>query len=267
MKVEVLLSTMNQTDFQIVSACNISGNTIVVNQCNKDDLIILRSDNPRIVWIDSVERGLSRSRNVALSHSSGDILLLCDDDVIYYDNYQEIVKNAFEKMPDADVIIFDIDEIGTNEKRRKATKSSKVPFFRTFGSVHIAIRRNTFQKNKILFNEYFGAGSGMYSMAEDALLFRDFHRKKMKVYRYPATISKVTFESSSWFSGFDEKYFYDTGAYLAAAYPKMHFLLKWYYPFRLFSKTELSILKMIRFLSMGIRGYKKKISYSEKMGL
>lgn len=262
MKVEVLLSVMNQTDFSAINACNISGDAVVVNQCEKDKIeVIYNSGGSRITWIDSTERGLSRSRNTALAHASADVCLLCDDDVVYYGNYQEIVKRAFKEVPDADVLIFDIDEIGTNEQRKKANKISRVPFFKTFGSVHIAIRRNVFQRNNIRFNECFGAGSGMYSMAEDSLLFREFHRNKMKVYRYPATISKVLFGRSSWFYGFDEKYFYDTGAYLAAAYPEFYHVMKWYYPLRLFHRTNLSAVQMIKYINLGVDGYFKKIPY------
>lgn len=265
MTLEVLLSTMHQQNMDIVSSCNIKTDTVIVNQCEEDNCVCEQRDGQRIKWINSSERGLSKSRNMALASSGADICLLCDEDVKYYNNYEKIVKKAFKKLPQADVIIFDIDEVGNIDKRKKATVISKVPFYKTFGSVHIAFKRNVIIKKNIRFNENFGAGSGKYAMAEDALLFREFTKKRLKVYRYPATISKVAFEGSTWFEGFTERYFYDTGAYLKAAYPKMCHLLKWYYPIRLKRKSKLTIIKMIKAINLGIYGYEKLLSFSEMM--
>ena len=265
MTLEVLLSTMHQLNMDIVSSCNIKTDAVIVNQCNEDNYFFEQRGSQRIEWINSSERGLSKSRNRALLSSSADICLLCDEDVVYYDNYEEIILKAFKELPQADVIIFDIDEVGTTDKREKANVISKVPFYRTFGSVHIAFKRKSIVENNIKFDENFGAGSGMYSMAEDALLFRKFTINKLRVYRYPATISKVVFEESTWFEGFNERYFYDTGAYLMAAYPRMCHLLKWYYPIRLIGKSKLTIIKMIKSINLGIEGYKKRLSFFEMM--
>lgn len=53
------------------------------------------------------------------------------------------------------------------------------------------------------------------------------------------------------------------GAFLAAGYPKLKFLYKWYYPLRLYKKSELSIWEIIRYINLGIEGYKTKKIYCE----
>ena len=137
--------------------------------------------------------------------------------------------------------------------------------FKTYGSVHIAFKRECFEKNKIRFNTLFGAGSNMYAMAEDALLFRDFAKKQIIVYVYPETISTVYFDNSTWFRGYDEKYFFDTGAYLQCAYPIVGKVLMWYYPMRLYKKSKLKIRMMLYYIILGMQGYKKKMGYKDFM--
>lgn len=266
MKIEVLLSTMHQTDKSIIKKCNINSDAVIINQCenNSEEKLKIR-DTYRCKWINSKDRGLSNSRNLAMENAQGDICLLCDEDVVYKDDYCEIVERAFEKIPKADVIIFDIDEIGTIEKRTKAEKIHKLNKFKTYGSVHIAFKRACLEKNNISFNPLFGAGSNMYAMAEDALLFREFAKKQISVYVYPATISTVYFESSTWFKGYNEKYFFDTGAYLQCAYPKLGKILMFYYPMRLHRKSKLSIREILHYIISGMQGYKHKMCYNDFM--
>lgn len=267
MRIEVLLSTMHQTNKDRIKKCNIHSDVVVINQCEKNSEEKFEIDGGhRCKWINSSDRGLSNSRNMAMTNANGDICLLCDEDVVYKDNYCEIVEKAFKEIPNADVMIFDIDEIGTDEQRKKAKKIYKLNQFKTYGSVHIAFKRESFKKNKIRFNPLFGAGSNMYAMAEDALLFRDFAKKQMRVYAYPETISTVYFDHSTWFQGYDEKYFFDTGAYLQCAYPKFGKIFMWYYPIRLYKKSKLKTRTILRYILLGMRGYKKKTRYEDFVG-
>lgn len=265
MKVEVLLSTMNQTDMAIIDKCRITGNVVVINQClnNKMELI---NDGSRIIkFISSNERGLSKSRNKAIDNSEADICILCDDDIEYLDGYEEIVIEAFKKVPDADVIVFNI--ISMNPDKRKQEKLFKkikrIPFFKTYSSVHIAFKRESIVQNKIRFNDRFGSGSKEYSFAEDSLFFNRIHQLKLKSYVYPAIIANLYTEGSSWFKGFDKKYFFDTGAYLAAAHSKLKRLYMWYYPLRINTKSEIGVLSMIRWINRGIKGYGMGLSYEK----
>lgn len=266
MRIEVLLSTMHQIDKNIIKKCNINSDVVVINQCenNSEDEFKFK-EKYRCRWINSRDRGLSNSRNLAMTNAQGDVCLLCDEDVVYKDNYCEIVEKAFKEIPTADVIIFDIDEVGTNEQRDKAKKIYKLSKFKTYGSVHVAFKRECFEKNKIRFNTLFGAGSNMYAMAEDALLFRDFAKKQISVYVYPETISTVYFDNSTWFRGYDEKYFFDTGAYLQCAYPIVGKVLMWYYPMRLYKKSKLKIRMILYYIILGMQGYKKKMGYKDFM--
>ena len=59
--------------------------------------------------ISTTERGLSNSRNMALKYAVGEICILCDNDEIFEDNYETVICKAFERLPDADIIAFSIE--------------------------------------------------------------------------------------------------------------------------------------------------------------
>ena len=68
---------------------------VVVNQCNSDGKTLLKYKGYDILWIDSTERGLSRSRNMALKNADGEICILCDDDEKMTEGYPELINKAF----------------------------------------------------------------------------------------------------------------------------------------------------------------------------
>lgn len=265
MKIEVLVAGMNQKDARLYKQCNIRTDAIIVNQCDEDN--VESSDTPygKVKLISTTERGLSNSRNMSLKNAVGDICIICDDDVVYVNDYVEIVSEAFEKLPDADIVVFNVERIN-NEGRnieKPFKKVKRVPLYKTYSSVHIAFRRESIVNNGIIFDKRFGAGSGMYKMAEDAIFFMDCHKKALVSYVYPKVIAKVTMERSTWFAGYNENYFFDVGAYLSVVYPRLKHIMKWYYPIRLKKRTDLSVCKVIKSINNGFYGYQNKMNYEQ----
>lgn len=264
MKIEVLLSTMHQKDWSIIEKCNIRSNAIIINQCNENKTEEINFNHRKIKMISTTERGLSKSRNMALKNSRADICILCDDDIVYKDNYDSMVLDAFTRVPDADVIIFNV--ISKNIEKRKQEKLfttiKRIPSYKSYSSVHIAFKRMSIVNNNIYFNENFGSGSGLYSFAEDSIFFSDIHKNNLRSYTYPAIIADLYTGESTWFKGFNKKYFYDTGAFLAAAYPELKNFYKWYYPLRLFGRSSLTFFEMVKYINQGIEGYKELKPYS-----
>lgn len=255
MKLEVLLSCMNE-DFSIVERSNIKTDVLIVNQCNINGYQEKIENNKKYRMIQTTKRGLSRSRNELLNNMNGDIGILCDDDVTYYDDYEKTILSAFKQLKDADIIIFDTDMINYNGPlRQKIIKIKKAPKNKNYGSVRIAFKKESFYKNNLWFNLNFGAGS-KYSLGEESLLLRDANKKKMKIYEYPAVIAKVDYSTSSWFTGYNEKYFYDKGAWLKEAYPRTYFIFMWYFIFKFYIKYRLKFLKILKNIYLGIKGYK-----------
>ena len=68
--------------------------------------------------INSDEIGLSRSRNLAIKTATSDLCLFSDDDIIYEPNFDSIVIKAFDLLPDADIITFQMNDFEGNLFRK-----------------------------------------------------------------------------------------------------------------------------------------------------
>ena len=95
MNLEVLVSTMNKNEkeiIELINKMNITGKAIIVDQINKkatESNEKLKANNQkRFSVIYDNKKGLSRSRNIALKKSRADIVLLADDDVRYQKDYE-----------------------------------------------------------------------------------------------------------------------------------------------------------------------------------
>ena len=262
--IEVMIAAMHQTDLSIIDKCNIQTPCLVINQCDKIDYLEEEREYGRVRMISSIERGLSTSRNIALKNSHADICVICDDDIVYRKGYKDMIYSAFKSIPDADVIVFNINSLNPEirPQERLFTKARRIPKYKTYSSVHIAFKRSSIIDHDIRFDKRFGAGSGMYAMGEDSLFFTKIHKAKLKAYTYPAVIADLSSETSTWFKGYNKKYFYDIGAFLAAAYPHLKELLKFYYPIRFKKLCALSFWEIITCINQGINGYKKGLPYS-----
>ena len=95
MNIEVLLSTMYQKNFDIVEKCNIRSNAIIINQCEEEKIETKKYSFGTVKMIYTKSRGLSNSRNLALNNATADICILCDDDIVYHDNYVSTIEKAF----------------------------------------------------------------------------------------------------------------------------------------------------------------------------
>lgn len=114
MKIEVLVSTMNlKCPEELIQTTNIRTPYIIINQSGK-------AENFRNECIFSYkEKGLSKSRNRAIEKAKADICVIADDDVKYVQNYEQIICNAYEKYPFADIIVFNIKSLNNERKVKK----------------------------------------------------------------------------------------------------------------------------------------------------
>ena len=217
MKLEVLLSVMNYK-FKDLDKHNITCDCTVINQCDNNSF--KKYKNFKIYNYN--EHGLSKSRNRGLEHITNDIVLLCDDDVIYNSDYENIILNEFKNNAKADVIVFNIESPYRTYKMN--TKSKRLYFYNIlrYTSTRIAFKKNKVQNIK--FNEKFGSGA-KYSSGEDSVFLIDCLKKGLKVYSSERYIAKVYQKESKWFNGYNKKYFFDKGAvYTEISKPFRHLL-------------------------------------------
>lgn len=262
--IEVLLSCMSDDPKKLISNMNLKTNILAINQTDFESYeeYILEGNKVRI--INTKTRGISISRNLALKYAEGDICMLCDDDVIYLDDYKEKVLTAYHKVDKADVFIFDTKKINSQFKmdHKSIPYIRKSPKYKNYGSVRITFKREKIIGGKIKFNENFGPGAKYYS-GEDSLFIRSIRKNKLLVYESPEIISLVDYSKSSWFNGYTEEYFKTKGAWLAEAYPLLCIFLKYYFVFKLKAFSEFSYLDIRRLINKGIYEYKNTERYVE----
>lgn len=212
MKLQVLVSTMHQTDHSLLEKMNIQSDAIVVNQCDHDCIERFTFRGHVILWISMNERGVGLSRNNALMRASGDILLFADDDVVYTNNYEEKIIKSFENNPKSDMIVFNLESQNPDRPEAIVEKEYRLHWYNSlkFGACRIAIRQESIRKANVFFSLLFGGGA-RYQSGEDTLFIIQCLKKGIRGLASSAVIGTVQQDESTWFKGFDEKYFFDKG--------------------------------------------------------
>ena len=263
MKLEVLISAMYQTDMSIAKKSNTDTDVLIINQCDCNGYDEEIYNGYKIRMISTTERGVSRSRNMAIRNSTGDICIICDDDEVFRDGYKEAVLKAFEEELKADIIAFNVNHVNARHKRKMNTEFKKASWWRTYGAWCLVFRKDKILEKEVFFNEKWGPGSGKITHAEESVWQFEARRKGLKLYQHPFCIADVEQAESTWFEGYNEKYYYENGAYLYVVFPKLKHIFKYYYIYRLHSVSKLSIKEQIKWLNNGMKGYKEELSYEE----
>ena len=135
--------------------------------------------------------------------------------------------------------------------------------FKTYASVQLAFRREKVIEKNLLFDNRFGSGSNKISAGDETVWQVEAKRRGLKIFYVPSLITYVSQESSKWFEGLNEKYYYDLGACLSVNYPLAKSFLKYYYVLFIHG-SKLRIRDQIKWLNAGIIGFgKNEYSYLE----
>lgn len=189
----------------MVHTSRLTGNVLMVNQCHREADV---TQGP-VRMLSTTQRGLTRSRNMAIRNATADICLLCDDDEEFVDDYEQAILSVYAKLPQADVIIFKM-------KNRPASFDDRIqrlrfPKIMKVSSWQISFRRERLLRSGVFFDEHLGAGTG--NGGEEELKFLlDCQRAGLNIYYVPVEIASVAQTESTWFHGFDEKFFENRGA-------------------------------------------------------
>lgn len=237
-KTIVIVSTMNRSgddwDMRLCQSLNLNTPAVIVNQCPDIDKKIKEyvtfHKNKSIIVINSKQKGIGRSRNQGLLEIDNDLnivntspeekadnskyVLLADDDIRYVDDYSQLVSYYFEVLK-CDALVFNIKAKNLSDTRvkdKEITHTKRVRWYDClrYGAVRIAVKKEFLDKHNIWFSLEHGGGA-KYQYGEDSLFIHDLLKAGAKIMTVPETLCSCDYSESSWFKGYDEKFFYDMG--------------------------------------------------------
>ncbi len=261
-RLQVLVATMCQKDFLLVDRMNIRCDAVIANQSDCNDFSKSVTEFGKVTMITTNTRGVGLNRNIALLASEADILLFSDDDMVYNDDMPENVVGAFEKHPDADVIVFSVDIVknGVVTQRRNTCGRLHIWNSMRFGTYVIAVRRSSVINNNITFNQCFGGGCE-FSAGEDSLFLKNCFDLGLKIFSDDYVLGSCCKDTSSWFKGYNEKYFYDKGVLVRKLFPKTAYIMALYFGGYFKQETDIGIVKRLMLVYRGVHAGKDMTPY------
>ena len=225
MDMQVLVAAVDKDVDALAGQMNLETEAVIVNQCDSFGYREYLHKGKRIRCFSMKERGVGLNRNTALMHAGREILLFSDEDIVLYPGYHRTVLKAFEENPDADIITFNFKVDPTratyyNKKKRRIRWYN----YGRYPTYAAAARRESLLKANVSFSLLFGGGA-RYSNGEDSLFLKEFMDKGYKVYTAPVTIAREIGGDSTWFKGYDEKFFRDRGVLYRQLYGRLHGLM------------------------------------------
>lgn len=153
-----------------------------------------------VTIIQSVERGLSKSRNVIIENASGDYIWFLDDDVTVSEKDFVRLHNAISSSRSVfDFIFCQISCSDCSGFYKKYPGNSMFLSLKllSVSSIEILARRSFLLSNSLYFNERLGLGTRMKSGEENELLLRALNSgASFKWLNFPA-VSHPCFEAKT----------------------------------------------------------------------
>jgi glycosyltransferase involved in cell wall biosynthesis len=197
----------------------------VINQCDRLDFEEMEYKGHKLRFFSFPDRGVGRSRNEAILRAGRDICLFSDEDIVYEPGYEAQILAEFEQNPKADMILFNV-EVEESRRTYHIEDRKRVHWYNCgrYGAVSFAVRRESLLASGVTFSLLFGGGA-KYANGEDSLFLKEFMQKGFKVYTAPVKIARERPGGSTWFSGYNEKFFRDRGVLYRYLYGRLYPLM------------------------------------------
>ncbi len=221
MELQLLVSAVGKEPRQLADKMHIASDAIIVNQGEAFAYEEFTHNGRNIKAYSFRERGVGLSRNTALLRADREICLFADEDIVYVDGYAQLVLEEFRKNPKADMILFNID-VAPERRTYHISSYQRVRKYNSgrYPTYSFAARLKRLRENNLTFSLLFGGGA-KYSCGEDSLFLWEALKKGLKVYAAPVAIGREVPRESTWFCGYNEKFFYDRGVLYYYLYGKM----------------------------------------------
>lgn len=173
-------------------------NYIICHQAN-NDIRIPKSLKKRadVTIIRKKKRGLSASRNVAIKHATGDLLVLADDDIELRHEYLRKLQKLAEAHPETD--IFSLQALTPEGKKlhyypRAHFTYPDIPRDFYFSSMGLVLRWGNFYPK---FDTRFGLGSARLHMCEENVFLHQCYKAGLRIDYYPQPLLITSGDTTS----------------------------------------------------------------------
>lgn len=203
---EILISTMFRSDISFLDAMFPDGDysqyfILIINQTDTERQLHSNQVNVRV--INTEERGLPQSRNMAIQNALGRICLVADDDVLYVKDMMSIILNGYDTYPDAAVITFQLQNTkGTLYRKYPEIIRHTDASCRTVNGVVISFKKDILLTTNTLYNPHFGLGA-TFSGANEYVFMKNVLKARLPAYFVPEVILTHPDVSSGRASGSD----------------------------------------------------------------
>ena len=221
-RIQLLVAAVSQDTQALPEKMNIQSDAIIVNQkmpygYEERDL---GGHNIRVFNCD--EKGVGLSRNLALLRADHEILQFCDEDIVLDEGYTVLMEKEFDDHPEADMLLFNV-RATEGRVTYNNTDFARVNYlnYGRYPAYAIAVRGSRLHEAGVTFSLLFGGGA-KYSNGEDSLFLKQCLDKGLKIYRTSVKIGHEEDDRpSTWFSGYNEKFFFDRGYLYHFLYGKL----------------------------------------------
>ncbi|MDX1586416.1 MAG: glycosyltransferase [Balneolaceae bacterium] len=175
---------------------------VVVNQVSSEEFLVDRAN-----VFNYYEKGISKSRNRAIERATAELCLISDDDIIFKENADQKIIQAFEDNPLADIITFQVETPDGKPYKEYPRKRHwhDMQSLMNVSSVEIAFRRGKILQTDLFFDEDFGLGS-TFPTGEEYIFLTDALKKGLNILYLPIPI--VVHPKKDWVSVISDKRLY-----------------------------------------------------------
>lgn len=268
LNLQVLLSTMNRDNLSFLTDIFSEEDLkrvsiIVVNQTVEGHEI--KEEHPNVLVINSFEKGLANSRNLALKRATAQICLIADDDVKYPAGFSLKILNAFKKYPHSGIITFQIETFEGapyTKYPKKAVKNAGIFKILNTSSIEIAFRREKIIENHLFFNPLFGLG-GTFNGSLEQVFLTDAQKKELLISYVPQVIVQHAWYSSGKDYG-TQRYYEVRGALYRHIFGKLWWFWLGIQLFFNLKHGQTTLRQLVKNCNIAIAGQKRYLELTKK---
>ena len=197
-KLNLLISTINERILGLENIISHRDDVIftvshqVTDELNKEVIAYIDKlkNSHNVIYSEINSIGVAKNRNNALNHRvKGSICLLCDDDVIYFEDSFDTLISTFNDDPTIEFLTFKIKTFSGKDYKKYSDEAYRhtVRSLSNIGIIDVAFKEEVIDKYNLNFDERFGPG-GQYAIGEDFIFMMDALKRKANIYYKPLAI-------------------------------------------------------------------------------